>query len=794
MVKSPLLLKLYRTILSTIGPFVAIVAVVATGLSVFVSMTAVSGNLVRSRDTFYRETDFADLFFHVVRAPEGIVERIEAVSGVTRATGRVQKDVSMVREDGTRATIRLTGLHVPLQGELNRVRVQKGRLFEKNPEGGALEILLTPQFAQANGLTLGSTVSVAAEEKEKPMVVVGIAASPEFVYVIKDAASVFEDPSSFGGAMISQEQAKQVLDMEGSVNQFLVRLAPGIDEKRVRYEVRRILEPYGNLADYPRKDQVSEAILRGELDQLEVFAKTLPAVFLGLAALMQAVFLARLVKAQRSQIGLMKALGYDNGSLMCLYGGYSLASSGAGGLLGILAGYGLAGLMVGLYAVYFNLPRLAAGFDPKSTATGLALSLCFGLAAGLAATSQVLSIQPAESMRPPVPSKAHVHFLEQWQGLWERLDLSWRMSLRSMSRNRFRSTVTFLGVAVAVGMLVVSLFTRDSMDSLFERHFDRELRYDLLVRFSEPVRDAELLNVERLPGVSRVEPLFELPVRLRFRGRREETLFVGVTPGASLLNVVDEYDRPRGLPAAGVLLDWNVAGKLGVRPGETVEVETLLGKGPTRTGKIVVAGTSRKSVGGASYLEIGEVNALLGEHRLVSGAAIDAEIGTAEAIERETVDMLNVSSVLSREKEERYLEKKLKYLTVSIGILVGFSILLGGAIVFNASALSFSERRRELASLRVMGFSRGEVALLLLKENLLLLLGGTLAGLPFGRLLSEAYARAVSTDLFTFTAVVFPRTYLLASLGGILFLALAFALGLRGLDRLDFAETIKARD
>ena len=187
----------------------------ATGLSVYVSMTAVSGNLVRSRDVFYRETDFADLFFHVVRAPEGVVERVEAVTGVTRATGRVQKDVSMVREDGTRATIRLTGLHVPTQGELNRIRVQKGRLFEKNPEGGVLEILLTPQFAEANGLTLGSTVSVAAEEKEKPMVVVGIAASPEFIYVIKDAASVFEDPSSFGGAMISQEQAKQVLGGHG---------------------------------------------------------------------------------------------------------------------------------------------------------------------------------------------------------------------------------------------------------------------------------------------------------------------------------------------------------------------------------------------------------------------------------------------------------------------------------------------------------------------------------------------------------------------------------------------------
>lgn len=792
--KSPLLLKLARTIKSTLGPFLAIVAVVAVGLAVFVAMTAVSDNLVRSREAFYREMDFADLFFHVVRAPEAILERVSAVNGVIRATGRIQKDVSLFREDGTRATLRLTSFQVPMEKELNRLRVQKGRLFEKNPEGGVLEILLSPQFAEANGLRPGSTVSVAAEGKEKPMEVVGIAASPEFVYVIKDAASVFEEPSSFGAAMISQEQAQQVLDMAGSINQVLVRVAPGIDEARAREEIRAILAPYGNLADYPQKDQVSEAILRGELEQLEVSSTYLPAFFLGLAALMQAVFLGRLVKAARTQIGLMKALGFDNGRIMLLYGGYSLVSSATGALAGIVAGYGLAGLFIRLYATYFNLPRLAAGFNFRAAGLGLALSLSLGVAAGLAATRQVLSIHPAESMRPSVPARVRPLLLEGWGLLWNRLDLSWRMSLRSMSRNRFRSAVTFLGILVSIGMLVVSLFTRDSMDSLFDRHFNMELRYDLLLRFSYPVREMELLNLERLPGVTLVEPLFELPVRLYYRGRREEALFVGITPGQSLFGIIDANDRPRGLPASGLLLDWNAARKLGARPGDTLEVETLLGKGPSRRAPIVVAGLSRKSVGGASYLDIGALNEILRESGLVTGAAIRTEPGEASVVEKETVDMVNVSSVLSREREERYLNENLAYLYVSISILVGFSILLGLAIVFNASALSFSERRRELASLRVIGFSREEVALFLLKENLLLLLAGTLVGLPFGRLLSEGYARAVSTDLFTFVAVVFPRTYLLASVGGAIFVVLAFVLGLRGLDRLDFAETIKARD
>ncbi|NLI96893.1 MAG: FtsX-like permease family protein [Synergistaceae bacterium] len=794
MVKSPLLNKLFRTIGSTRGPFFGVVAVVAVGLSVFVSMAAVSDNLMRSRENFYRQTDFADLFFHVVRAPEGVVEKVSAVNGVSRASGRIQKDVSLFRQDGTRATLRLTGFKLPMENELNRILVQQGRLFEKNPEGGALEILLSSQFAKANEFRPGSTVSVAAEGKEKPMEVVGIAASPEFVYAIKNAASVFEDPSGFGAAMISLKQAQQVLDFEGSVNQILVRLVPGSDPDRVRKEIRTILEPYGNLTDYPQRDQVSEAILRGELEQLRVAATFLPAFFLGLAALMQTVFLSRLVKAARTQIGLMKALGYDNGRLMLLYGGYSLASSGMGGVAGILAGYGLARVFTRLYATYFNLPRLDAAFNPRSAGLGLALSLTLGCLAGFAGARSILGVRPAEAMRLPPPRGAVKLFLENWHFLWGRLDLASKMSLRSIFRNRFRSAVTFLGVLVSIGMLVVSLFTRDSVESLFDRHFNRELRYDLLARFPSPVRNAELLNLERLPGVIRVEPLFELPVRLMLRGRREETVVVGIDPGQSLLGMSDEGNRPRGLPVSGLLLDWNSARKLGARPGDFLEVETLLGKGPSRKGTVAVAGLSRKSVGGVSYLDLETLNSILQEKGLVTGAAIKTERGRSQEAERAMAGMINVSSVLSRQKEREYLEKNLAYMNLSIAILVAFSSLLGLAIIFNASALAFSERRRDLASLRAMGFSSEEVALFLLKENLFLLVAGTLAGLPFGKLLSEAYARAVSTDLFSFVAVVFPRTYILSAAGGVAFAALAFFLGIRSLERLDFAETVKARD
>lgn len=786
--------KLLRTIGSTLGPFIASAVVVATGIIAFVAMTALSDNLIGSRDAFYRETDFADHFFHVVRAPEGVLKRVEAVKGVLRATARVQKDVPVLRDDGIRTTLRLTGYPLPADLELNRVKVLQGRIFEKYPEGGAVEILLNPQFAEAHGLISGSTVSVAAGGRRKTLTVTGTAAGPEFVYAVKDAASLLEDPSSFGVAILPQNQLQQLLEMKGSVNQLLVRFSPGTDRAEAVREIENILEPYGNLANYGRKDQLSEAILRGELDQLKAFARFLPSVFLGIAVLMQFVFIGRMVQAQRGQIGLMKAIGYGDAALMALYGGYALAAAAVGAASGTILGYALARLLTRFYAIFFNLPRLEEALHPRAAALVFSATLAVGTLAGIGAARGVLSIRPAESMRPAAPLPSRPMFFEKIPGLMGRLDLSWRMSLRSMGRNRFRAAVTALGLTLAVAMLVVSLFSRDSMDDLMRRHFEKEWPFDYLVRTLDPVREADLLSVSRLPGVTASEPVFELPVRLHFMGRSREDLLFAMHPGSRLGRVIVRDGHELDFPEEGFFLDWYAARVLGAKTGDDIEVETILGLGPPRRSLLRVVGISRKAFGSASATSLSVANRLLNEERTASGMVLTTDGSADERLEQELGEMTNVISVTDREKEVEYLEKNLRYLYYSVGIMVIFSTILGFAIVYNASSLSFSERRRELASLRVLGLSAREVSSLLWKENLLLLAAGTICGLPLGKMLAAAYASGVSTDLFTFEAVIYSSTYVFAALGGGLFILISRHLAVRSVRRLRPVETLKAND
>ncbi len=789
--------KLWRTILTTRGQFLAVTAVVALGITIYISMNTVSYNMIRSRDTFYREYYFADYYFHVIKAPEGVIKQIEAVPGVTKATGRIQKDVPVVEANGERATARLTSYPLPMNTELNRLKLLSGRFFEKYPAGGGAEVLLDPQYTAAKGLRPGDTVRVVAGGRQTPLTVVGAATAPEFVYPMKDAASLIPDYSSFGIFMVPHNQAQQILDLTGQVNQVVIKIAPGADEKTIAERVDRILEPYGSLASYPRREQLSDAILGGGMEQLKKMAGFLPSIFLGIAALIEFVMLGRMVKAQRSQIGTMKAIGCNNLEILLHYAGYAVLAGLLGAALGSLAGALVASTLSKVYAVFFNLPGVIGGVSPQALLYGLLLSIAAGAAAGLTASRGVLAVQPAESMRAEIPKTAANIFLESWTWFWSRLSATWKMGLRAIFRNRFRTAVTLLGVVFATGMMVVSFFYRDTVDVMINEYFNQ--KYDLFVRFAEPVKESELLSVSRLEGVIKAEPVFEIPARINYQGRSQDELLTGLRPGQSLQALSDPAGNPLALPDDGLLISGSTAKKLQAGAGDVVEVETLLPIGPAQTGRIKIMGVHEQFIGGVSYLSLRQANRIMREDRLISGAMLKTGAGLAPLVEDELNGITGVSSVLSRRALMASFTGLLDYMYYFIFVMVAFSLVLGFAIVYNASVISFAERKREMASLRVIGFTQREVSGLLLQENLLQTLLGLALGLPFGRYLAGAYINAMVTgsdvySTYSFKIVIYPLTYVLSALGGVLFIMAAYRLAVRGVKTLDLVEVLKTRD
>ncbi|WP_031516889.1 ABC transporter permease [Desulfofalx alkaliphila] len=786
--------KLWRTVLSTKGQFLAVAAVVMLGMTVFIAMVTTYHNLEATQDKYYKDNNFADHYFHVINAPQEIVSRIEDLPGVLKVTGRIQKDVPVLKEDNQRATARLTGYWLPIENEINGIEITSGQIFDEHGHGGKYEVLLDPQYAEANKLSFNDTLTIAAEGKQVTLTVAGTAIGPEFVYPIKDASTLIPDYETFGIFYVPNALAQQFLNLPGQINQILIIFAPGADKDATVRQIENILEPYGNLTNYPRDDQISHALLQAELDQLLTTSQSLPVIFLLVAALIQFVIISRLVKSQRLQIGIMKALGYHNRQIMWHYAGYAMLVAVTGLVLGSVLGVVLAGYLTRVYALYFNLPEAMGGISMPAIVLGAFLCMGTAMAAGFVATRGILKINAAHAMRPEPPKGTGKVIFENWPWFWRRLDPSWKMALRGVLRNRLRFAITTLGVVLAVGLLVVSWFFNDSIDYLLEQHFYREQKYDLIVRFDAPVKDNELLYISQLDGVIKTEPIFEMPVKMAFGDKTADDTLLGLPTDVSLKMLVGEQGQQLWLPTNGILMDRRTAHDLGVNIGDKVKVETQLGIGPSHQDYLTVMGINRQFVGGGSYINISQLNRLIGEHQVVTGAMLKVEHGKALPVEEQLNKIIGVSSVLSRQKELDNFYQHLEMMVYFTGVMVIFAGVLGFAIVYNSSLINFYERKNELASLKVIGFSNREISNLLLKETAIQTVLGIALGLPFGRAMAHGYINAVSTDMFIIPVIIYPMTYILSAIGGIIFVMVAFKYANRGIRKLDMVEALKYRD
>ena len=784
--------KIWRYIGRNLGQFLAAAAVVMGGIIVWVSMSSSYYNLGQARTDFYRDNNFADYYFQFVKAPDGVIKQIEMLDGVKRVTGRIQKDLSVIKENNERATARVVSYNLPMEDELNRITVVKGRSFEEKKGSGTTEVVLDPKYVAANQLEWGDEITAIVEGKEVFFAAVGAAISPEFIYAMKDSADILPDPKKFGIFMVENRQAQQFLNMPGQMNQILIEFDPGTDQTAVIAAIKDILAPYGLLADYPRADQLSDTMLEAEMDQLRGVTIVLPMIFLAIAAAIQFIILRRLIKTQRPQIGLMKGTGYHNYQIMLHYIFYALAISLVGALAGTILGVRMAIYFTDLYATYFNLPVNLQGFNLQAVILGLVMSLVIGGIAGISASRGVVNIQPAQSMRPEPPKIGGKSLLEYWPWLWRRLNAGWKMTMRNINRNRGRFAVTLLGVIFAVGLLVITFFMNDAVDYMMQKFFYQGQTYDITIRFDSLLMENELLNISHIDGVQKVESFLELPVRIHYRGRSEDELLIAYGPDLTMKKLDDDSGQPILIPAEGILLNERTAKKLSIGRGDEVEVETLLPTGPVHREKAIIAGQVRQMVGAGSYIDLQQANRLLQERNLVSGAMLKVDPGKASLVEAEINQMLGVASVLSHEKEIANFEKYLETMDLSIYILVLFAVMLGFAIVYNSSVMNLAERQREIGCMRVIGFSVREISALLFKENIVHSVLGVALGLPFGKYVADAYIQSITTDLYTLPVIIYPRTYLYAAIGGIVFILLAHQFSVRGIKDLDLVEALKS--
>jgi len=771
------------------GQALAIAMVIAAGSATYIMSVNVYEALSETRHQYYERERFADIFANLTRAPESLAARVEAIPGVDRVQTRVVAAALIdVPDFADPVTGRLVSIPDDAEPLLNGIHLRRGRLPQPGRDD---EVLVSEAFADAHGLRPGDRLSVLIKGRFRTVNLVGVALSPEFIYQIAPGR-ILPDFKRYGVLWMTRKPLAAAYEMEEGFNDILLGLAPGADPESVMEQLDLLLEPYGGLGAYGREDQISHKFLNEEFRQLRQTASLFSGIFLGVTAFLLNVVIGRLVNTQREQLAILKAFGYGNVQIGWHYVQMVLVIV----LLGVLAGTGLGAWLGGglseLYMDYYRFPFLRYRVHAD---TVLVATLVTGLAAvagTLGAVRQAVRLPPAEAMRPAPPETYHTSWLEHL-GFSGRLDQPSRMILRHISRRPLKSTLTAAGIAMACGVMMLGTFFADAMDEMVEIEFGLAQREDLTVSFYDPTSLRAVHELRALNGVHYVEPFRSVPVRLRVGPRSYRTSILGYRPDAVLHRALDDELQPLRLPDAGVLLTEQLAGILGVMAGDRVEAEVLEGRRPRR--QVEVAGVVRQYIGIGAYMSLDGLNRMMQEGYAISGAYLAVDRLQRDEIYQRLKDTPRVAATeASDARLENFYDSIAEFLLTYMGFISALSAAIVFGIVYNSARIALAERGRELASLRVLGFTRAEVSYILLGELGLLTLLAIPPGFGLGYLLSAWMVATLPHELFRIPLVLERDTYALAAAIVIAAAAISGLIVRQRVDHLDMVAVLKTRE
>jgi putative ABC transport system permease protein len=781
--------KLIRDLRRLWAQSLAIALVMACGVATLILAIGTYQSLDETRAAYYERYRFGDIFASATRAPNSLARQIAAIDGVaaveTRIASPVILDIPGLREPATGLAI-----SVPESGDIavNDIFLRQGRM---PGSGHGNDVAVNWNFAQAHHFTVGSTFQAVINGSKVNLTIVGIALSPEYIYAL-GPGDMMPDNRRFGVIWMQDKLLAPMFDLNGAFNSVSLRLLPGASETAVVEALDRILEPYGGTGAYGRKDQLSNAFLDGELVQLKGMAEIIPPIFLAVSAFLINMILSRLISLEREQIGLLKALGYSRLAVVWHYLKLVLAIAAIGALIGIAAGNWLGHALTRLYAEFYSFPFLLFRETADIYLIAVGISFAAAVLGALRAVSTAFALPAAVAMRPPAPAVYRQVFGGALKGrrIFSQLTT---MALRHVVRRPVRSVLSAIGIAFSVALVEVALGTMDSVEAMLDAIYYRTDRQDATLAFNTPRGPGVVTAARHLPGVMTAEPYLDHPVRISNGHYSRQLAITGKPPGTDLSRVLDLDLKPVVLPPDGLALGDRVAQILHVTVGDQVRVALL--DSDRRVVEAPVTQIIQSYIGLMVYMDIDALARLAGTGPRVSGVHVALDSARLDDLYAAVKKTPQVSSVaLQTVSRQRMQETMQQNMNISLFVYFALAIIIAFGVIYNSARIQLSERARELASLRVLGFRRGEVSsILFIEVGVVVALAqpiGWLVGTGFGVLITQSLA----TDIFRVPFVIALRTYAVGSLVVVAAALLSAAIVRRRIDRFDLIQVLKTRE
>jgi len=776
-------LRLYRTIKHTLGQYIAVSLVIIIGIMSYVGFSLAMINLETTVNGYYDMTNSADIYVELNRIPENALKFLYDIEGIVDIQGRVKDDFSYTDKRGVRGTLRVVSVPEDQEHAINNLYIRKGS-FVRGNRG----VMVVQPYAKAVGIEIGDPIDIQINGKTYKLTVEGIVSSSEFVYVIENEQTLLPDNEKFGIVFLEESFAQKAFGYENSYNDLLIKVDDEDKIESIIDALEKKLKRYGASRVISYKDQLSNRMVQEEINQGKNSAKTVPFIFLIVASAIIVTMITKIVRNDRMAIGILKAMGYNNAQLMGHYSMYAMGIGLLGGGLGIYFGLKVADFFAMLYVEFsFDIPMLVGKVYIEYVIAAILLTVLFCVGAGLFGSRRIMSIHPAESMRPDAPKVGKGIFLEKVRFIWENISFSWKIVMKNIFRSKKRFLFLVMGIALTYAITVFPMYQSLAIDQVFLQHYSTFQKMDYNVNFIRPMNESSLYDIKGILDTSEIEGKVEFPFKIEHRWKTKIINIIGVQPDTVFYNFTDEDNRPLSLPKEGMLLSAGLARILEIEVGDKILVNTFV---PEREDKWVeVTGLVKQNLGSNAYMTMDYMQKNFMDSQLITGVYLDSTDDVKGILD----DMKHVGSIQSVVDMQEGFKQFMDILYISIALMIGFAGILGFAIIYNSTIISINERRLEFSSLRVMGFSKNEIFKTVVYENIIMTLFGIMVGIPLASWMLGSIGDALSTEFYSLKIEIPNTIYFYSGIVTIIFVIIAQLATYERLHKLNFIDALKNR-
>ncbi len=761
--------------------YIAITMVIVIGLMSYIALGMALNNLDVTVDDYYELTHFADGYIDFSSVSESNILIIGETEGVENIEGRIVDEIRIdIKDENVRAKI----ITEPKPNGINQLFFDSGSKTLDSDR----EIFVIGQFAKARGYSVGDEIPIIVYGKKYNMIIKNIVDSPEFIYLIESEQTLLPDAKKYGVIYVTESFAQSALDFSNYYNQVLISVKDGYDTANVLDEIDENFDKFGITRLTEKKNQLSSRMLTEEIEGGRKTVTVIPVIFLSVAAIILVFMINRLIKNDRTMIGVLKAMGYSNKKIIFHYSKLTVLIGLVGSILGISLGFKLSAILAQLYVdIAFNIPMLTAVFYPVFAVNAVVLSVVFTVAAGLWGSRGVLKIHPAESMRPEPPKVGKKIWIEQFDFIWEKISFDWKSVIRSAIRNKKRLLFTMIGIALTYSLTLMPISMIDTYDIMFVSQFEDFQTMDYNVNFKTFVSEDKILEIGKATEASVIEGKLEIPFELELGPKNKIVSVIGLEQDTEMYHFVNTNGEDVQLPDEGVFITESIVNYFGYEIGDEIYLKTFIPGSDDITVK--VKGVIKQTLGINMYVNLDYMQKVINNKGIINNVMLNSDIDVKDALE----DYKMIASVLSLQDIRDSFMEFMDYTIYSVSIMLIFALVLGFAIVYNSGIMTINERQLEFSSMRVMGFSKKEIFKMITRETLVISMIGIIVGIPLGQAMLISIGETFSNDLYTMDMGAPPLAHFKTIAMTSMFILVSILATYEKIHRLNFIDALKNR-